>query len=124
MNNSESSKDKGEVNTLEEVVVTRLLRLNAVLQGIVTGIVFGLGVFAVTNWLVIKGGHIGAEGEIVVGPHLALLGQFFIGYRVSFLGSLIGFAYASVCGFVLGYLTARMYNYFVNLREQRSRNHT
>ena len=63
----------------------------------------GLGVFIVTNWLVLK------EGE-VVGPHLALLGQFFVEYRVTFVGSLIGFAYGVACGFVGGYFVARMYN--------------
>ena len=71
---------------LETVVMTRLLRLNAALHGVVTGLLLGLGIFVATNWLVLKGGP-------VVGPHLALLGQFFIGYRVTLLGSLIGFAY-------------------------------
>jgi hypothetical protein len=68
---------------LEEVVLTRLLRLNAAVHGLVTGLVAGLGLFIATNWLVLKGGE-------VVGPHLALLGQFFVGYRVTFVGSLIG----------------------------------
>ena len=40
---------------LEEVVLTRLLRLNVTVQGIVTGIVAGLGLFIATNWLVLKG---------------------------------------------------------------------
>jgi hypothetical protein len=97
-------------NDLEKVVLTRLLRLNATVQGFVTGTIAGLVVFIATNWLVLKGGY-------VVGPHLSLLGQFFIGYRVTFLGSLIGFAYAFVVGFVLGYFVARMYNWFAGLRE-------
>ena len=101
---------------LEEVVLTRLLRLNAMVQGIVTGIVAGLGVFIATNWLVLKGGR-------VVGPHLSLLGQFFIGYRVTFAGSLIGFAYAFVGGFVGGYFVARVYNWIVGLREGKRRSH-
>ena len=98
------------VKSLEELVLTRLLRLNARVQGVVTGIVVGLGVFIATNWLLIKGGD-------VVGPHLELLGQFFIGYRVTFVGSLIGFAYAFVCGFAGGYFVARMYNWIVDLRD-------
>ena len=73
----------------EEIVLTRLLRLNATVQGIVTGLVFGLVIFIATNWLTLKGGR-------VVGPHLALLSQFFIGYRVTFVGSLIGFAHGFV----------------------------
>ena len=97
---------------LEEVLLTRLLRLNATVQGVVTGIVAGLGVFIATNWLVLKGGK-------AVGPHLSLLSQFFIGYRVTFVGSLIGFAYAFIYGFIGGYCVARMYNWFVDMREGR-----
>jgi hypothetical protein len=97
--------------TVERAVLTRLLRLNATVQGVVTGIVAGLGVFIATNWLVLKGGD-------VVGPHLGLLGQFFIGYRVTFVGSLIGFAYAFVTGFVIGYFVARIYNWIADIRDR------
>jgi hypothetical protein len=101
---------------LEEVVLTRILHLNAKAQGFATGIVVGLGVFIATNLLVLKGGD-------VVGPHLSLLGQFFIGYRVTFMGSLIGFAYAFGCGFAGGYCVARLYNWVADLRESRYREH-
>lgn len=104
---------------IEEVVVTRLLRLDAVMQGVVTGLMAGLALFVATNWLVVQGGQPGPHGEIVIGPHLSLLSQFFIGYRVSFVGSLIGFAYAAVCGFVVGYCVASIYNWFVILREHK-----
>lgn len=97
---------------LESLVLTRIMRLNATLQGIVSGLVVGLGIFVATNWLVIKGGP-------VVGPHLALLGQFFIGYRVSFVGSLIGLAYGFAVGFAIGYGVARMHNWLVDLRDRR-----
>ncbi len=98
--------------TLEEIVLTRLLRLNAKVHGVVTGIVAGLGIFIATNLLVLKGGR-------VVGPHLSLLGQFFIGYRVTFIGSLIGFAYAFVFGYIGGYVVARMYNWLVDMKERK-----
>ena len=101
---------------LEDLVLTRVMRLNAGVQGVVTGLLAGLALFVATNWLVIKGGP-------VVGPHLALLGQFFIGYRVTFIGSLIGFTYAFVLGFGVGYVVARMYNWLVDLRERRGRTH-
>jgi hypothetical protein len=96
----------------EALVLTRLLRLNATIQGVVTGMLIGTCVFLATNWLVLKGGK-------VVGPHLALLGQFFIGYRVTFLGSLVGFAYGFSVGFIIGYGIARMYNWLVDLRDGR-----
>jgi len=101
-----------DANDLEKVVLTRLLRLNAAVQGIVTGILAGLGVFIATNWLVLKGGY-------VVGPHLGLLGQFFIGYRVTFLGSLVGLTYGFLVGFGAGYFVATLYNWFVALRETK-----
>lgn len=93
---------------LEKVVLTRLLRLNAVVHGVVTGLVAGIGIFIATNWLVLKGGE-------VVGPHLGLLGQFFIGYDVSFAGSLIGLIYGFAVGFFIGFGVARMYNWIVDL---------
>ncbi len=97
----------------EKVVLAQLLRLNAKIQALVTGIVAGLGLFIATNWLVLKGG-------VVVGPHLALLSQYFFGYRVTFLGSLIGFAYAFVCGFIVGYSVASLYNWLAERREDKS----
>jgi len=104
---------------LEDVVRTRLLRLNATVQAIVVGILAGLAIFIATNWLILKGGHIGPQGERVIGPHLSLLSQFFIGYRVTFLGSLIGLAYGFISGFLVGYFVARVYNFVVDLREKR-----
>jgi hypothetical protein len=95
---------------LEQMVLTRLLRLNATVQGIVTGTLTGLAVFIATNWLLLKGGA-------VVGPHLALLGQFFIGYKVSFAGSLVGLAYGFVTGFVIGYSVSTLYNWIADLRQ-------
>jgi hypothetical protein len=99
-----------DAKNLEQVILTRVVRLNAKIQGIVTGLVAGLGLFIATNLLVLKGGKL-------VGKHLSLLGQFFIGYQVTFLGSFIGFAYAFVCGFVMGYSVAWLYNRFADLRE-------
>ncbi len=104
---------KEQEKELERLVLTRLLRLDATVQGVVAGVSGALLIFVATNWLVLKGGE-------VVGPHLALLGQFFIGYRVSFVGSLIGAAYGFVSGFTLGYVVARVYNWIVNLKEKRS----
>jgi hypothetical protein len=97
---------------LEKVVLVRLLRLNAKVQGVVTGIVFGLAIFLATNWLILRGGD-------VVGPHLALLGQFFIGYRVTFVGSLVGFAYGFATGFCIGYGITSIYNYILGRKDRR-----
>ncbi len=100
--------------TLENLLVARMVRFNAIVQGIVTGLVLGLTIFVATIWLVIKGGS-------VVGPHLALLGQFFLGYRVTLAGSFIGLAYGLVVGFGIGFFVTAMYNWIANLRERRTR---
>jgi hypothetical protein len=109
----------GQAKDLEQILLSRLLRLNATVQGLVAGTIAGLAIFLATNWLLIKGPQIGPRGEPVVGPHLALLSQYFLGYRVSFLGSLIGMAYGFALGFAGGYLVAWMYNRIVELREGR-----
>lgn len=105
---------------LETAVLTRLVHLNAVISGIATAIVGGLALFVATNWLLIKGGPIGPDGEPIIGPHLELLGQYFIGYKVTFGGSLIGFVYGSAVGFCVGYFVAQVYNWLVRLKERRS----
>src|SRR5581483_6001911 len=71
----------------EERLLSAVVRLNAKMLGLVLGILFGLGIFIATNWLIIKG-HISPNSKYAAGQHLRLLSQFFIGYRVSFLGSI------------------------------------
>jgi hypothetical protein len=95
----------GAEKRLEDLVLTRVVRLNAMIQGTTMGLLIGFGIFIATNWLILRGGQ-------PVGPHLALLGQFFIGYEVTFVGSLIGFAYGFVSGFLGGYTIAKIYNWF------------
>jgi len=104
-----------DVKDLEALVLVRVVRLNALVAGAVTGLLAGLAVFVATNWLVLKGGR-------VVGPHLALLGQFFIGYRVSFAGSLIGFAWAFAIGFRAGAAVVWIYNRLAGLRDSAPAN--
>ncbi len=109
MSNMLSEEDKA----LEDVVLSRLMRMNAVINGIVFGIVVGLIIFIATNWLVLKGGD-------VVGPNLGLLDNFFIGYSVSFIGSLVGFLYGFITGFIIGAGLAVIYNFVVDLRHGHS----
>lgn len=103
-----------EKKRLEETVLARMVRLNAKVHGVVSGLVAGLAIFMATNWLVVKGGE-------VVGPHLALLSQFFPGYRVTFGGSLVGAVYGFICGFVVGTGVALLYNWLVDWRQGSSR---
>ncbi|HTK90851.1 MAG TPA: hypothetical protein VL948_11405 [Verrucomicrobiae bacterium] len=103
-----------DAKDLETLVMIRVVRLNAAVAGVVTGVLAGLALFVATNWLVLKGGP-------VVGPHLALLGQYFIGYRVSFVGSLIGFVWAFVLGFLVGAAVVAIYNRLAALRDPHAR---
>ena len=95
-----------------DIVLTRLARFKATVQGLTCGILLGSVIFLATNWLILKGGE-------AVGPHLSLLGQFFVGYQVSFVGSLIGLGYGFATGFIAGYLAATLYNWFGVRRESK-----
>ena len=100
----------------EDKLFQGILVLRIKILGLVLGILFGLAVFIATNWLLIKGGHMTADGKYVVGPHLQLLSQFFIGYRVSFVGSIIGFAYGFAVGTLCGAIIGWVYNKIVYFR--------
>ncbi len=100
-----------EDDAIEELVLVRLARLNALIIGLMCGILSGSIVLILTIVLVIKGGE-------VVGPHLGLLGQLFIGYEVTWVGSIIGFLYGLVTGFAAGYFFARLYNWLAIARER------
>jgi len=95
--------------TEDEKLFTGVLLLNAKVVGLVLGILFSLGIFVATNWLVIKGGE-------RVGPHLILLSQYFIGYKVTFLGSLIGAVYGFAMGTLCGALIGWIYNKIASFR--------
>ena len=106
-----------ELHEAEVEAATRLIRFHAVATGFAGGTIFGLGLFAATVWLLVKGGD-------NPGHHLRLLGQFFIGYDVTYVGSLIGAAYGFVTGFLLAYAVARSYNFFVHLKMGRGSDRT
>ena len=90
----------------EEIIVQSLAKLDGKALGIAIGLLLGLGIFAATNFLIIKGGD-------VLGPNLALLSQFFVGYQITFSGSLIGMSYGIMAGFIIGWLIALIRNFVV-----------
>jgi hypothetical protein len=87
----------------EQALRRAMLRINEQGWGIAIGMVLGLGLFAATIILVLRGGE-------SVGQHLSLLGVYFPGYRVTYLGSVIGFVYAFVLGYGIGRTIAVVYN--------------
>jgi hypothetical protein len=100
-----TGSDMGSATTTgrEAAAETYALRLNGRAWGIALGLVFGLGLFAATNVLVIRGGP-------GVGTHLRLLSTYFPFYDVTVLGSLIGFVYAFVVGYATGRIVCAVYN--------------
>lgn len=104
-----------ELNTNEALELKRaIVKLNFKVLGLVLGFLLGMVIFLATNWLLIKGGEPGPNGEMIVGPNLALLGQFFIGYTVSFAGSIIGFLYGFGLGTITGAALGIIYNALIN----------
>ncbi len=87
----------------KEEELKTLIRLNAHAWGVAIGLIFALGLFIATAFLLIKGGP-------TVGQHLALLGAYLPGYRVSWGGAFIGFGYMFVVGYVVGRLIGGIYN--------------
>ena len=93
-----------EAKTTPEPEVERfLLRLNGRAWGIACGLLFGIGLFVATNFLILAGG-------VDVGKHLKLLSVYFPGYDVTFVGSLVGFVYAFVVGYATGRIVSGVYN--------------
>jgi len=98
-------------NDLEKVVLTRLLRLNATVQGFGHRTIAGLVVIHCHELgLYFKGGY-------VVGPHSLSPQSILHRVRSNICGKSDRiFAYGFGCGFIGGYLVARMYNWIAGLR--------
>jgi len=97
----------------EDYRVQEVSQAIATIQAKILALVFalmgGTGLFAMTAWLVIKGGP-------EVGKHLGLLGVYFIGYTVTWSGSIIGFCYGALLGGIIGWSIGKVYNLIVGLR--------
>jgi len=87
----------------------RIYRMSSLVNGVVCGIVCGTVLFAMTAWLLLKGGD-------VIGPRLALLGEYLPGYTVTWPGSLVGLFYGLLLGFITGFGASWLYNLISRLR--------
>ena len=90
-------------------VERKILMLQAEVLATVAGLIAGLGLFAITAVLLLKGGE-------NVGAHLQLLGQFLPGYTVTWPGAFIGLLYGLVIGALAGFIFATIYNRVALLR--------
>lgn len=78
-----------------------MLKKNAL--GLAFGLVAGLELFLLTNYIVLS--HHG-------GDTILKLSRVFWGYSISFGGSLMGLIYGFVSGYILGWFIALFYNIF------------
>lgn len=87
----------------EKLLRQTVARANEQGWGITFGLLFGVGLFAATAILLLRGGE-------NVGAHLGLIGVYFPGYSVTWIGAFVGFVYAFVGGYALGRTVATVYN--------------
>jgi hypothetical protein len=90
----------------DTIIMWALAKLDVAAFAVASAAICGIGLFALTLFLVVKG----APPGIPVGPHLAQLAAFFPGYSVTPVGALIGGAYAGGVGGVAGFLLALFWN--------------
>ncbi len=77
------------------------MKLNVRAFALACGLVWGLGLFVVTWWIIATGG---AAGEPT------LIGKIYLGYSLSPLGSVVGLAWGLVDGAIGGAIFAWLYN--------------
>jgi hypothetical protein len=92
-----------------KVLSRAIARIHAGVLALVFGMVGGFGLFAMTVWLILKGGT-------KVGPHLQLLSNYFPGYSVTWGGGILGFFWGMLIGGIIGWSIGQIYNRIVSIR--------
>ena len=77
------------------------MRLNVKAFAFTCGIIWGLGLFILTWWII---AFEGATGEVT------LIGRVYRGYSISPIGSFIGLIWAFIDGLIAGAIFAWLYN--------------
>jgi len=77
------------------------MKLNVKAFALACALIWGLGLFLLTWWIIVFDG---ATGEIT------LIGRLYRGYSISPVGSIIGLVWASIDGFIGGAVFAWLYN--------------
>lgn len=83
------------------------MRLDIKAFALTCGLLWGLGLFSLTWWII---AFDGISGEIT------LIGRIYRGYCISPLGSVIGLVWAFADGLIGGAIFAWVYNYFITRR--------
>ena len=109
--NQMTNKNKQTTREFHDHQVKRAVaHLKAGILGLVFGLIFGVGLFAMTAILLIENGP-------NTGYHLSLLGNYFIGYNVTWKGAFIGFLWAFAVGVIIGWTIGMIYNWLVAIRD-------
>ncbi len=77
------------------------MRLNVKAFGLTCGLIWGLGLFAVTWWIIALDG---ATGEVT------FIGRIYRGYSITPLGSVAGLVWGLADGLIGGVIFAWLYN--------------
>jgi uncharacterized membrane protein len=109
MNRMSNKKEQTTREFHDRQVKRAVARLKAGILGLVFGLIFGFGLFAMTAILLIESGP-------NTGMHLRLLGNYFIGYTVTWKGAFIGFLWAFATGSLIGWSIGIIYNRIVGIR--------
>ncbi len=91
-----------------KLLIQTVAKVDRTALGITIGILFGAGIFFITNFLILKGGN-------QPGLTLSHLNQYYFGYTVTFIGSFIGLFYGFITGFILGWLIALLRNFVISI---------
>ncbi len=81
------------------------MKLNIRAFAITCGIIWGLGLFCITWWIIFFEGPTGDP---------TFLGRIYRGYTISALGSFIGLLWAIIDGFIGGAIFAWLYNFITS----------
>jgi len=79
------------------------VKLNVKAIALTSGLMWGLGLFCLTWWVILFDG---ATGEATI------VGRLYRGYSISPVGSIVGLIWALVDGFIGGAIFAWLYNVF------------
>ncbi len=92
-----------EISLTDKLIVEVIAKVDRSALGMAVGLLAGLGMFLVTNFLIIK-------EDVLLSSYFSLLNQYFWGYSITFIGSFIGLLYGFLTGFGLGWLIAFVRN--------------
>ncbi len=77
------------------------MKLNVLALGLAFGLIWGLGLFLLTWWIILFDGQTGET---------TIIGQVYRGYTISAVGSVIGLIWAFFDGLIGGVIFASVYN--------------